>query len=210
MSDGIAIGLDGRLKCWWCIGDALYEDYHDGEWGRPLHGDDELFEKLCLDGLQAGLSWLVVLRKRASLRAAFHGFDPRAIALFSDSDVERLLSDPGVIRNRAKIRSVIGNARALLDMHAGGEALDGLVWSHTRPAGRRPVVRADVPAASPESEALSRALKARGFSFVGSTIVYAFMQAVGVVDDHVAGCIAAGDSAIAGRVTSRVTGPVID
>jgi DNA-3-methyladenine glycosylase I len=162
--------------------------YHDEEWGRPVTDERALFEALCLSGAQAGLSWSTILRKREGYRAAFDGFDVDAVAGYGEDDVERLLSDPGIVRNRAKVRSAIANAQAVQAMHERGETLSDLVWS-VRPEGRsRPVEGSDVPAVTPEAEALSKALKSRGFSFVGPTIAYAFMQAVGVVDDHLAGC----------------------
>ena len=175
--------VDGR--CGWAAGDPLYLAYHDAEWGRPLHGDDALFELLSLEGFQAGLSWLTILRKREAFRAAFAGFRIAAVADFGDADVERLLGDAGIVRNRAKLEATIGNARAALALPAG---LDELVWSFAPPPRPRPRSLAAVPAETPESTALSKELRARGFRFVGPTIVYAFMQAGGLVDDHVAGC----------------------
>jgi DNA-3-methyladenine glycosylase I len=168
--------------------------YHDEEWGRPVTDDRALFEALCLSGAQAGLSWSTILRKREGYRAAFDGFDVEAVAAYGDDDVDRLLGDPGIVRNRAKVRSAIANARAVRAMHERGETLSEVVWA-VRPEGRpRPVEPGDVPAVTPEAEALSKALKARGFSFVGPTIAYAFMQAVGVVDDHIAACFRASDA----------------
>ena len=162
--------------------------YHDEEWGRPVTDERALFEALCLSGAQAGLSWSTILRKREGYRKAFDGFDIEAVAAYDEDDVDRLLADPGIVRNRAKVRSAVANARAVLAMHARGETLSEVVWS-VRPEGRsRPAAPEDVPAVTPEAEALSKALKARGLSFVGPTIAYAFMQAVGVVDDHLASC----------------------
>ena len=162
--------------------------YHDDEWGRPVTDERALFEALCLSGAQAGLSWSTILRKREGYRQAFDGFDVEKVAAYDEDDVERLLGDPGIVRNRAKVRSAIANAQAVLALHERGETLSEVVWS-VRPEGRsRPVASGDVPAVTPEAEALSKALKARGFSFVGPTIAYAFMQAVGVVDDHLTGC----------------------
>jgi DNA-3-methyladenine glycosylase I len=169
-------------------GDPLYERYHDEEWGVPVHGDRLLFERLLLEGFQAGLSWITVLRKREGFRAAFAGFDPQAIAGFDDDDVARLMGDAGIVRNRAKILAAVGNARALLAMQAAGESLDELVWSHAPAEHTRPQEWADLVASTPESVALSKALKRRGFRFVGPTTVYASMQACGLVDNHVAGC----------------------
>jgi DNA-3-methyladenine glycosylase I len=162
--------------------------YHDDEWGRAVTDERGLFEALCLSGAQAGLSWSTILRKREGYRKAFDGFDIAKVAAYGEDDVDRLLADPGIVRNRAKVRSAITNAQAVLALHEAGETLSEVVWS-VRPQGhRRPVEPGDVPAVTPEAEALSKALKARGFSFVGPTIAYAFMQAVGVVDDHLADC----------------------
>jgi DNA-3-methyladenine glycosylase I len=190
VSDALAPGPDGQPRCWWCVGDGDYVAYHDEEWGRAVRADRTLFEKLCLEGFQAGLSWLTILRKRPAFRRAFGGFDPEVVAGFGPDDVERLLADAAIVRNRAKIEATIGNARALLGMRARGERLSDLVWSHAPPPDAAPVARADIPSLTPESTALSRALRDRGFRFVGPTTVYAFMQAMGLVDDHVAGCIA--------------------
>ena len=176
-----------KVRCFG-TGDPLYERYHDEEWGVPVHGDLALFERLVLEGFQAGLSWITVLRKREAFRTAFAGFDPQVMAALAADDVERLMADPGIVRNRAKILAAIGNARALLAMQAAGEHLDGLVWSYVPARHPRPASWSDLVASSPESVALSRALKNRGFRFVGPTTVYASMQACGLVDDHVAGC----------------------
>ncbi|MEE6272055.1 DNA-3-methyladenine glycosylase I [Georgenia sp. MJ206] len=174
-------------------GDPLYERYHDEEWGRPLPpGEDAeraLFERVSLEAFQSGLSWLVVLRKREAFRAAFAGFDPAAVAAFTDDDVERLLADPGIIRNRSKIVATIGNARALLALHADGQTLAGLLAAHAPPPRERPPADAsEVPSTTPASRALAADLRAAGFRFVGPTTAYATMQAVGVVNDHVAAC----------------------
>jgi DNA-3-methyladenine glycosylase I len=165
--------------------------YHDDEWGRPVTDERLLFEALCLSGAQAGLSWSTILRKREGYRQAFDGFDIERVAAYDEDDVDRLLSDPGIVRNRAKVRSAIANARAVLALHEAGETLSEVVWAARPATARRPVEPGDVPAVTPEAEALSKALKARGFSFVGPTITYAFMQAVGVVDDHLASCFRA-------------------
>lgn len=177
-----------KERCWWCGDDPLYVAYHDDDWGHPVTDERELFEKLILDGAQAGLAWITILRKRDGYRRAYDGFDVERIAAYGDDDVARLLADPGIVRNRAKVAASITNARALLAMHEAGETLSELVWSHRPATHTRPTGPHDIPATSPEAEALSKALKARGFKFVGPTIVYAFMQAVGVVDDHVATC----------------------
>ncbi len=179
------------MRCWWCGDDPLYVAYHDDEWGVPEHDERALFEKLLLDGAQAGLAWITILRKREGYRRAFDGFDPETMAAYGDDDVARLLADPGIVRNRQKVAAFIGNARALLELHDGGETLHDLVWLHAPKRHRRPTGPADIPATSPEAEALSKALRQRGFRFVGPTIVYAFMQAVGVVDDHVRTCFRA-------------------
>jgi DNA-3-methyladenine glycosylase I len=179
-------GADGVARCWWGTTDPLYFEYHDQEWGRPVRGDDALFEMLTLEGFQAGLSWLTILRKRDAFRSAFAGFRIERVARFSDADVERLLGDAGIVRNRAKIEATIGNARTALELAPGG--LTELLWSYAPPARERPRSFAEIPAKTAESEALSKELRARGFRFVGPTIVYALMQAVGIVDDHLAGC----------------------
>ena len=164
--------------------------YHDDEWGRPVHGDTQLFEMLTLEGFQAGLSWLIVLRKRDSFRQAFHGFKPRAVAAFDEADRERLMADAGIVRNRAKIDATIGNAQTVLDLIAEHGSFD----AYLRPFAREPlelpptVTMDQLVSTSPESDALSRDLKKRGFRFVGSTIVYAFMEAVGLADDHMPDC----------------------
>lgn len=186
MDDSTATGPDGVVRCGWVGDDEQYRNYHDTEWGRPLHGDRALFEKLTLEGFQAGLSWITILRKRERFRLVFAGFDPAAIAAFTDADVERLMADTGIVRNRAKILAAIGNARLAAGM-APGE-LDALLWSFTPAPGRRPERLADIPAHTPESAAMSTALRARGFRFVGPTTMYALMQSAGMVDDHVTGC----------------------
>ncbi|MDN6557178.1 MAG: DNA-3-methyladenine glycosylase I [Acidipropionibacterium acidipropionici] len=170
--------------------DPEYRRYHDEEWGLPLHGDRALFEKMSLEGFQAGLSWITILRKRPRFREAFAGFDPARVAAFGQADVERLMADAGIVRNRSKIEATISNASLVVGM-ADGE-LDRLMWSFapTGPAGLRvrPVSMEDVPAATPESTALSKELRRRGFRFVGPTTMYALMQSAGMVDDHLAGC----------------------
>jgi DNA-3-methyladenine glycosylase I len=169
-------------------GDPLYERYHDEEWGRPVHDERGLFEKLSLEAFQSGLSWITILRRRETFRAAFANFDPERVAAFGARDVERLLADPGIIRNRAKVDATIANARATLALREADERLADLVWDH-RPRPRpAPASFADVPATVPESAALARLLKRRGFRFVGPTTLYALMQACGLVNDHLAGC----------------------
>ncbi len=182
---------DEPTRCTWPGDDPIYVAYHDDEWGVPEHDEQKLFEKLLLDGAQAGLSWITILRKRDGYRRAFDGFDPERIAAYGDDDVARLLADPGIVRNRQKVAAFIGNAKALLDLNDAGETLHDIVWSHAPAHHARPTGLDDIPATSPEGDALSKELKRRGFKFVGPTIVYAFMQAVGVVDDHVATCFRA-------------------
>lgn len=174
-----------------CFGDddPLYAEYHDTEWGLPVHGEAELFERIALEGFQSGLSWLTVLRKRPAFRELFHGFDPERVAAFTGDDVERLLGDARIIRNRQKIEATVGNARALLALHEEGRTLDELFWSFAPPPrAERIAAWQDVPATTPESAALAKALKAVGFRFFGPTTAYAAMQACGLVDDHLATC----------------------
>jgi DNA-3-methyladenine glycosylase I len=182
---GAAASPDGRVRCGWVGAAPEYVAYHDDEWGRPLRGVTAMFERLSLEGFQSGLSWLVILRKRAAFRAAFAGFDPGAVAAFGADDVARLLADPGIVRNRAKIEATVHNARRVLDLD---RPLDELLWSFAPAAHPRPSTLADQPATSPESTAMARELKRRGLRFVGPTTCYALMQAAGLVDDHVTGC----------------------
>src|SRR6266540_168178 len=177
-------------RCFWAEGDPLLAAYHDEEWGVPLGDDRRWYEKLLLDGAQAGLSWLTILRKREGYRKAFAGFDPSKVARFTERDVARLMNDPGIVRNRLKIRSAISNARAFLALAEQHGSFDAWAWDFV---GGRPVAgkrrgRADIPARTPLSDAMSKELKRRGFTFVGSTIVYAFMQAAGLVNDHTLTC----------------------
>ncbi|WP_292834248.1 DNA-3-methyladenine glycosylase I [Microbacterium sp.] len=185
MSD-LRIGPDGLARCGWVGGDPEYRRYHDEEWGRPLHGDRALFEKMSLEGFQAGLSWITILRKRPRFREVFAGFEPAAVSAFGDDDVERLMADAGIIRNRAKILATIGNAQLLLQMSPG--ELDAWMWSFAPPAHRRPALLAEVPGTTAASDAMSRALRKAGFRFVGPTTMYALMQSAGMVDDHLTGC----------------------
>ncbi|WP_322410741.1 DNA-3-methyladenine glycosylase I [Microbacterium invictum] len=184
----VVTGPDGRDRCAWVGDDPEYRRYHDEEWGHPLRGDRPLFEKMSLEGFQAGLSWITILRKRPAFRTAFAGFDPAVVARFDEGDVERLMADAGIVRNRAKILATIDNARIVAEMPEG--ALDALMWAYAPDAMGRPRPRtfADLPATTPESDALSRDLKKRGFRFVGSTTMYALMQSSGLVDDHLVGC----------------------
>ncbi|MPZ88406.1 MAG: DNA-3-methyladenine glycosylase I [Nitriliruptorales bacterium] len=185
----LVAGPDGLARCGWAGEDPLYLRYHDHEWGRPVTDERRLFEKLSLEAFQSGLSWLTILRKRDNFRAAFAGFDPQRVAAFTASDVQRLLRDAGIVRNRAKIEATIHNARALAGMPG---TLSDLIWAY-RPRPRRPARElADLPTTTTESTALARELKRRGFRFVGPTTVYALMQACGVVNDHLLGCVARG------------------
>ncbi|MDE2491759.1 MAG: DNA-3-methyladenine glycosylase I [Elusimicrobia bacterium] len=188
-----AAAPDGRTRCWWAGSDPLYVRYHDEEWGRPVRDDRRLFEMLILEGAQAGLSWLTILRKREGYRRAFAGFDARRVARYGAREKAALLRDPGIVRNRLKIEAAVDNARAYLRLAEAPGGFAAHVWGFVggRTLVRRPRDRAAVPARTPESDALSRDLKARGFRFVGSTICYAFMQACGLVDDHVAACFRA-------------------
>ncbi|MEV8318328.1 DNA-3-methyladenine glycosylase I [Streptomyces sp. NPDC059900] len=189
MSGDALAGPDGRLRCPWGLSTEDYVAYHDEEWGRPVHGDDALYERLCLEAFQSGLSWITILRRREGFRTAFAGFKIDEVARFTDADRERLLADPGIIRNRAKVDATLANARVLADW-AEGE-LDELIWSYAPdPASRKaPGALADVPAITPESTALSKELKKRGIRFVGPTTAYALMQACGLVNDHLEDCV---------------------
>lgn len=177
-------------RCPWCGNDPLYMDYHDNEWGVPLHDDIRLFEMLTLEGAQAGLSWLTILRKREGYRRAFAGFDPINVAAFNDDDVARLLADSGIVRNRLKIASTITNARAVLEVQNRHGTLDHYLWSFVSgiPIHNNWSAISEIPANTPLSDTMSRELKKLGFRFVGSTICYAFMQATGMVNDHLSGC----------------------
>ncbi|MFF7730992.1 DNA-3-methyladenine glycosylase I [Streptomyces sp. NPDC008001] len=191
MSGTVISEWDGLRRCPWggleAASAADYRVYHDTEWGRPVHGDDALYERMCLEAFQSGLSWLTILRRREGFRAAFDGFSIAKVAAFTDSDVERLLADPGIIRNRAKITAAIANARVAAEW-APGE-LDALIWSYApERAAAAPRTAADVPATTPESVALAKDLKKRGFRFIGPTTAYALIQACGLVNDHLADC----------------------
>jgi DNA-3-methyladenine glycosylase I len=184
VADAVA-GPDGRLRCPWGISPPEYAAYHDQEWGRPLRGDQAIYERLCLEAFQSGLSWLTILRKRENFRTAFAGFDPAAVAKFGHEDVQRLLADAGIVRNRAKISAAIANARAALDIPGG---LSDLVWKYAGEPRPAPVTTADIPAQTPASKALSKELRQHGFVFTGPVTAYATMQACGVVNDHLAAC----------------------
>ena len=190
MSSAAADQTDRRKRCFWAQTDPLLRAYHDEEWGVPLHDDQRWYEKLLLDGAQAGLSWLTILRKREGYRQAFAGFDPARVARFTAADATRLMGDAGIVRNRLKIQSAITNARAFLSLAEAEGSFDAWIW---RFVGGEPIRgtargRGDILARTPLSDALSKELKKRGFNFVGSTIVYAFMQASGLVNDHLIGC----------------------
>jgi DNA-3-methyladenine glycosylase I len=188
---GPVVGEDGVARCPWGLSTPDYVAYHDGEWGKAVHGDDALFERICLEAFQSGLSWITILRRREGFRAAFDGFLIDKVAAFTDADRARLLADPGIIRNRAKIDAAISNAAAAQQVRASYDGgLDALIWSYAPDPATRPAPRtlADVPAVTPESTALAKDLKKRGFRFVGPTTAYALMQACGLVNDHLAGC----------------------
>jgi DNA-3-methyladenine glycosylase I len=192
MADGVVIGDDGVARCWWADSAPEYRAYHDTEWGFPVADDIRLFEKLSLEGFQAGLSWLTILRKREAFRAAFAGFDFAQVARFGGRDVERLLADAGIVRHRGKIEAVINNAQRALELAADGESLAHYVWGFEPPARTGGLDRAGLAGldATAESRELARDLKRRGWRFVGPTTVYAFMQAMGLVNDHLDGCAA--------------------
>lgn len=183
--------MENKPRCWWCGDDPLYCDYHDNEWGVPVHDDRKIFEMIILEGFQAGLSWITILRKRKNFRRAFRNFNPVTVSKFTKRDVARLMKDEGIIRNRLKIEASITNAKAFLAVKKEFGSFDRYIWQFTDgktlrdPKGK---TRARIQPTSPESDALSKDLKARGFKFVGSTIIYAHMQATGMVDDHVEGC----------------------
>jgi DNA-3-methyladenine glycosylase I len=181
---------DGKLRCAWCSVDPLYLKYHDVEWGVPLHADQRLFEMLCLEGAQAGLSWLTILRKRESYRLAFDNFNAQAMARYGARERKRLLDDPGIVRNRLKVDAFVDNARADLKIREQRGGFDDYVWQFTggRVLRRRPLHLSDIATSTPESDAMSKQLKKDGFRFVGPTICYAFMQAVGIVDEHQRNC----------------------
>ena len=198
----LTVGPDGVVRCAWPgLAHADYRDYHDREWGKPVHGEGPLLERLCLEGFQSGLSWLVILRKRPAFRQVFHHFDAERVAAFTEADVERLLGDEEIVRNRRKIEATIQNARATMALREQG-GLEELLWTHAPEPTPRPRSFADVPGQTPESELLAKRLRKVGFAQVGPTTVYATMQACGLVDDHLVGCFRAGAS----RSGSRVTG----
>lgn len=179
-----------KIRCGWCGTNALYTAYHDNEWGVPLHDDRRLFEMLILEGMQAGLSWITILRKRESFRRVFDNFEPAKVAKYGDKKIAELLSNPDIIRNRLKINAAVTNAKAFIEVQKEFGSFDKYIWSFVdnKPIVNRPKTLADVPATTPLSDKISAELKRRGFKFVGSTIVYSFMQAVGMVDDHLVSC----------------------
>ena len=186
LADGLALGADGRPRCFWGVSSPEYAAYHDTEWGRPVRGDDALFERLTLEAFQSGLAWITILRKREAFRRAFAGFAIDRVAAFGPVDAARLMADPGIVRNRMKVDAALHNARVAADLPDG---LAALLWSFAPPPRPRPTARAEVPGCTPESTALAKELKRRGFKFVGPTTAYALMQATGMVDDHIAGCL---------------------
>ncbi len=186
---GAEPGPDGMRRCPWALRSAEYLTYHDEEWGRPVRDDTGMFERLCLEAFQSGLSWLTILRKREGFRSAFAGFDIETVAGYGPDDVARLLADPGIVRNRAKIQAAVGNARAALTVPGG---LAALVWRYADGPERAPVALADVPSWTPGSKALSQELRRHGFSFTGPVTAYATLQACGVIDDHLESCFRRG------------------
>lgn len=192
---GAVTGPDGLARSPWAYGHPLLLDYYDNEWGMPVRDEQGLFERLTLEAFQSGLSWLIILKKRPAFRQAFAGFDPEVIAEFTDADVERLMQDPGIVRNRRKIEATISNAAAALSLRSEG-GLPAFIWSHLPPATPAPGTAADVPSQSAESVALSKALKAKGFRFVGPTTMFALMEAIGMVDTHLTGSHRRGASGV--------------
>lgn len=192
MGAGLVAGDDGHVRCWWCTGAPDYAAYHDEEWGRPVHDDVRLFEKICLEGFQSGLSWLTILRKRENFRQAFAGFDHHRVARFNQRSVDRLLGDAGIVRHRGKIESTINNAKRAVALEKEFGSLSAFFWDYVPPQSERPRKMTHGAlmklAKTPTSAALSKELKRRGWTFVGPTTAYAFMQAMGLVNDHMEGC----------------------
>lgn len=187
-ADGSAVvGADGVARCPWAVGHPLNREYHDTEWGLPVHGDQGLFERISLEAFQSGLSWLTILAKRTAFRTAFDDFSPERVAAYDDRDVQRLMADSAIVRNRAKIDAAVKNARATLDLRDHG-GLDALIWAYRVDDPPAPRTSADVPTTSAASKAMAKQLKAHGFAFVGPTTAFALMEAIGVVDTHLAGC----------------------
>lgn len=190
MSEYVITHEDGKSRCKWAGGDELYVRYHDSEWGVPVTGDQEIFERITLEGFQAGLSWITILKRRETFRKAFHNFNIKKVAKLNDADVERLMLDAGIIRNRAKIISTINNANLVLELQKQGESISDIVWSFAPAMSKRTLAANSFEwrATSPESDQLSKQLKKLGFGFVGSTTMYALMQATGLINDHAPGC----------------------
>lgn len=190
--------MDNTCRCEWSGTDPIYIAYHDNEWGRPEHDDRKLFEMLILEGMQAGLSWITILHKRENFRKAFDNFDPNKVAKYGDKKIAELLADAGIIRNKLKINAAVANAKAFLEIQREFGSFDKFIWSYVdnTPIINRPKTLADVPVSTPLSDRISKDLKKRGFKFVGTTIIYSFMQAVGMVDDHVIGCFCHSDNRI--------------
>ena len=195
MSEDLVIGADGLARPFWASTNAMLRDYYDSEWGMPITEEQALFERLCLEGFQSGLSWSTILAKRENFRAAFCHFDPQLVARFTENDYERLVSDSGIVRNKLKIRATINNAQATLDLRASG-GLPAFIWSFKPQFTPEPTTYAEIPTQSIESKALAKALKMRGFKFVGPTTMYALMEAVGIVDTHLVGSHRRGSSGI--------------
>lgn len=185
---GLIIGKDEKKRCWWCGEDPLYVHYHDTEWGNPVHDDVRLFEKICLEGFQAGLSWITILRKRENFRTAFNSFDFNKVRSYTEKDVQRLLQNEGIIRHRGKIEATINNAERAVELIKEAGSLNDYFWSHKPDDHSRPGEKKDVQAMTDISKAISKDLKKRGWKFVGPTTCYAFMQAMGLVNDHIEGC----------------------
>ena len=188
MTDGLIIGEDGKRRCWWCGDDPLYVSYHDNEWGRPVYDDVRLFEKICLEGFQAGLSWITILRKRENFRSSFDGFDFNTVQHYDEADVERLLQDAGIIRHRGKIEATINNAQRAVELAQECGSLSDYFWAYEPKDHVRPRNKSEVKGVSDVSRAMSKDLKRRGWKFVGPTTCYAFMQAMGLVNYHIEGC----------------------
>jgi len=189
MSESLTL-IDGKKRCWWCGDDPQYIDYHDTEWGVPIHDDQKLFELLNLEGAQAGLSWITILRKRDNYREAFDNFDPVKIAQYDQVKIDELLNNTGIVRNKLKVNAFITNAKLYMEMQAAGESFSEYLWSFVdgKTIDHQLQSRSDVQATTPESDAMCKALKKRGFKFIGSTVCYAFMQSAGMVNDHLVGC----------------------
>lgn len=183
----VVVGEDGLARCPWATGHPLNREYHDTEWGLPVHGDQGLFERISLEAFQSGLSWLTILAKRPAFRKAFDDFDPERVAAYDERDVERLMADTGIVRNRAKIDAAVANARATLDLRDHG-GLDDVIWAYRVDGEPAPRTAQDVPTTSAASKSMSKQLKSHGFSFVGPTTAYALMEAIGVIDTHLADC----------------------